>query len=245
MLSLYNNGLHLMIFLENANANSDQAQQNFWPIFMAVAATLAGFTLVGFSIFISRAERASTDKVCRRYCFREISSNDSWAFVFFTLFMFLAPILLGLLTLIPIDTANGFFSNAFAVLLVGVAIIFCILFIIYIIYKQVTYMQRVAKHNRAVDNFNRSEKRSFSRSKEDAPSEDVLSKEEASTAFVAVLDFLFVIILLRSLFNIVIAGLFFLALIFLLRHSLYQFYQGFKYKELISLCLATGLLVFA
>ena len=80
--------------------------QNFWIVLVSTAATLAGFTLASYSIFASRIESAAADTTCRRYAFKECTSEYSLAFMQFALTMFVMPLLIGVMTLFPFKTLN-------------------------------------------------------------------------------------------------------------------------------------------
>jgi hypothetical protein len=73
--------------------------ESFWSIIAQTAATLAGFTLAGFSIYMATTDRADSDEICRRYGFTENSSRASWAFVYLILMLFSVPLLLSILKL--------------------------------------------------------------------------------------------------------------------------------------------------
>lgn len=115
---------------------------NFWPTLTAAAATLTGFTLAGYSIYITRAEMAASDPICRQYNFKECASGYSLSFMLFALILFINPLILGLLELSPSFKARP----ALAYFL----IVFCVVFIavvITLIIIQVRYLYLVTKYN--------------------------------------------------------------------------------------------------
>lgn len=81
---------------------------SFWSAIAQTMATLAGFTIAGFSIYMATTERAEADDICRRYGFKDDSSRASWAFIFVVLILFGVPLLLSLLKLWGVYDLNPF-----------------------------------------------------------------------------------------------------------------------------------------
>lgn len=75
-------------------------EMNFWVAYVTAASALAGFTLASYGIFVSRIGIASADSVCRRYLFKECTSQYSLAFILFALALFVTPLAHGLATLV-------------------------------------------------------------------------------------------------------------------------------------------------
>lgn len=117
----------------------------FWPAFSAIAATLAGFTLAGYSIYTTRAEMAVVDQVCRRYAFREKSSSRSLAFMFLAIFMFLVPLFLSLSFLIRFEVTQ----SSSAKVIIYTVIILSILFFLWIsinVIKLIKYLYLILRY---------------------------------------------------------------------------------------------------
>jgi F0F1-type ATP synthase membrane subunit c/vacuolar-type H+-ATPase subunit K len=79
----------------------DPQHSEFWRVISTISGTFAGFTLAGYSIYISRTEKAAADPVCRQYRFKECTSSNAVFFMLFALTMFVVPLFLGLLLLSP------------------------------------------------------------------------------------------------------------------------------------------------
>lgn len=83
-------------------------ENEYWIALVSTAATLAGFTLASYSIFATRIEAAATDATCRRYGFKECTSEYSLAFMQFALNMFVVPLVIGVVVLFPTKPFNHF-----------------------------------------------------------------------------------------------------------------------------------------
>jgi hypothetical protein len=117
----------------------------FWITFSAIAVTLAGFTLAGYSIYTTRAEMAVVDQVCRRYAFQEESSSRSLAFMFLALFMFLVPLLLSLSFLIRFEVNQSPSAKA----IIYTTIVFSILFFLWIsinVIRLIKYLYQILRY---------------------------------------------------------------------------------------------------
>lgn len=114
------------------------AQANFWIVFMTAAATLAGFTLASYSIFITRIEIAAADEICRRYLFKECTSQYSLSFILFALTMFVVPLGLGLSTLFPNQSIEPFWRIPIRIM--AGLVLFVFIFVVAMINgKQISY----------------------------------------------------------------------------------------------------------
>jgi glycosyltransferase involved in cell wall biosynthesis len=86
--------------------NIPMSIDNFWLGFITAVSALAGFTLASYSIFVSRIEIAAADTICRRYLFKECTSQYSLAYILFALTMFVLPLALGLAALFPFQQVD-------------------------------------------------------------------------------------------------------------------------------------------
>lgn len=114
----------------------------FWSAFSQAAATLAGFTLAGFSIYLTSAERAESDDICRHYGLRERSSLASWASIFLILLLFCIPLVLSLIRLmgpilVPAPAISAYFTISLTLLLIFVFISIVLVSI------QIRYIERL------------------------------------------------------------------------------------------------------
>ncbi|MFL5385026.1 MAG: hypothetical protein ACJ8GN_21100 [Longimicrobiaceae bacterium] len=75
------------------------SEETFWSTTATVAATLAGFSLVGVAIHTSRIEAVTNDAICRRYDRKAGALTPAIAFAFFDVLLFAAPALWALLRL--------------------------------------------------------------------------------------------------------------------------------------------------
>jgi hypothetical protein len=115
---------------------------NFWLGFITAVAALAGFTLASYSIFVSRIEIAAADTICRRYLFKEYTSQYSLAHILFALTMFVVPLALGLSAVLPFQLVDESWRVAVRM---GEAVF--VLFIGFINWKQVEYGWLFIRYN--------------------------------------------------------------------------------------------------
>lgn len=116
---------------------------NFWLGFITAASALAGFTLASYSIFVSRIEIAAADTICRRYLFKECTSQYSLAYILFALTMFIVPLALSLNYLFEahnIDESWRTVASAGETLFV--------VFLLLINWKQLDYGWKLIRYNR-------------------------------------------------------------------------------------------------
>jgi hypothetical protein len=127
-------------------------QKDFWIAISAIAATFAGFTLAGYSIYITRTEMAASDPMCRRYNFRECTSSYSLYFMFYALMMFMAPLLLGIIFL---SRVSFLFAAPRHFLMVGILSILVPFIVVIVVSKQILYIWHGAKYYRKVTRYDR------------------------------------------------------------------------------------------
>lgn len=87
----------------------------FWTTLAQTAATLAGFTLAGFSIYLASTEKARSDGICHRYGFHDYSLSASWYYVFLIQMLFCVPLLLSLIYLWGSYVLNPVFGALYTI----------------------------------------------------------------------------------------------------------------------------------
>ena len=178
---------------------------SFWSAFSQTAATLVGFTLAGFSIYMASAERAGSDDLCRQYGFHDNSSRASWAFVYLILMLFCIPLLLSLLKLWgPFTLDDSIFPlyDSFSILF---ALGFLSLTLL-LAYVQVSYFRNLAEA------YAREEEFSLGRSDSPAEVRGLLNRlspraDRNLRVFIfSVVIFLTLLVLLLNVYSVLVAA---------------------------------------
>lgn len=116
----------------------------FWTTFAQTAATLAGFTLAGFSIYLASTDRANSDDLCHQYGLHDDSSSASWAFIYLTLMLFCVPLLLSLIYVWGDSTPEPTHPYTYSVILLSLFFGFMIISI-YLGMVQGSYFRRLSR----------------------------------------------------------------------------------------------------
>lgn len=115
----------------------------FWTTFAQTAATLAGFTLAGFSIYLASTDRANSDDLCHQYGLHDDSSSASWAFIYLTLMLFCVPLLLSLIYVWGDPTPNPSHPYTYFAILASLFLGFLVISI-YLGTVQASYFSRLS-----------------------------------------------------------------------------------------------------
>jgi hypothetical protein len=127
---------------------------DYWIVLAQVAGALAGFALTSHSIVASRVANAEANQLCDRYGLRDSTSRRAWPFILYSLLLFVLPLILGLIHLLPMNVTTGSESWPAGPVIALVAALFAIFGLLMVSrqYRYFSIAHRSGDNERDLDN---------------------------------------------------------------------------------------------